>query len=138
MIVTCVVCGRTFKSRASNAKYCSDDCRRKARNQRSREQQKERTPFVKTCVICGRSYESFASNSKYCCRECKKTAERRRKRTRPVRMTVEKAEVFDLCSICGTENIQVEECPICGFLVCSDCRDSSGTCSICTAHAADS
>ena len=138
MIVTCVVCGRTFKSRASNAKYCSEDCRRKTRNLKSQAQRKERTLFVKTCLICGRSFETFTSNKLYCSKECKKTAERRRKKTRPVRMTVEKAEVFDLCSICGTENVQVGECPVCGFLVCSDCRDSSGTCKICAARAADS
>lgn len=131
MIITCVICGRTFKARASNAKYCSDDCRRKAKNLQSRAQKKERTPLHKSCVVCGKPFETFANNKMYCSRECKKAAERARKRTRPIRLIVEKVKVFDLCSICGTENIEVEECPVCGFLVCSDCRVLSGTCKIC-------
>ena len=131
MIVTCVICGRSFNARTSNAKYCSDDCRRKAKNLKSRAQRKERTPLQKTCVICARSFETFANNKMYCSRECKKAAERRRKRARPVRSIVEKVEVFDLCSICGTENVQVEDCPVCGFPVCGNCRDSSGICKIC-------
>lgn len=131
MIITCVICGRTFKARASNAKYCSDDCRRKAKNLQSRAQKKERTPLHKSCVVCGKPFETFANNKMYCSRECKKAAERARKRTRPIRLIVEKVKVFDLCSICGTEKVEVEECPVCGFLVCSDCRDLSGTCKIC-------
>ena len=49
-----------------------------------------------------------------------------KRRARPLRFIVKKKGVFDLCSICGTENVEVEECPVCGFLVCNDCRDLSG------------
>jgi hypothetical protein len=131
MIITCVICGRTFKTRASNAKYCSDDCRRKAKNLKKMERRRERTPYQKTCAFCGESFETIVNHQKYCSIDCKRKAANIRKRMGPVRSIVETKNVFDLCSICGTENIEVEECPVCGFLVCSDCRDLSGTCKIC-------
>jgi hypothetical protein len=131
MIITCVICGHTFNARVSNAKYCSDDCRKKAKNLKSMERTKKRKPFQKTCAFCGESFETLFSTKKYCSIHCKRKAANVKKRKGPVKFRVEKKEVFDLCSICGTENIQVEECPVCGFLVCNNCRDSSGTCKIC-------
>ena len=129
MIITCVICGRTINSRASNAKYCSRA--RKAKNLKSRERRKEIKPFQKTCARCGESFETLVSTKKYCSVYCKRKMANIRKRTGPVRFKVEKKDVFDLCSICGTENVKVEECNDCSFLVCSSCRDSSGICKIC-------
>ena len=142
MIKSCVVCGHSFKAKTSNAKYCSDNCRRYAKNLRSREQRKsERITYHKTCAVCGSSFETFTNNKLYCSKECKRLAslERRRirdrNRPRPKRLTVIKKEsVIDLCSICGNENIEVEVCPVCGFLVCAICRDSSGICKICSSE----
>ena len=139
MIKTCVVCGRSFKARVSNAKYCSDDCRRKAKNLRSRDQRKsQRKTYHKTCTVCGSVFETFTNNKIYCSKECKRSAslERRRirdrNRPRPKRLKLtQKESVVGLCSICGKENVEVEVCPVCGFLVCVSCRDSSGTCKIC-------
>ena len=140
MIKACVVCGRSFKAGSSNAKYCSDDCRRKAKNLRSREQRKsQRKTYHKTCTVCGTPFVTFTNNKIYCSKGCKRSAslERRRIRDRikprPERPKLHQKElVVDLCSICGNENVEVEVCPVCGFLVCARCRDSLGICKICT------
>lgn len=131
MIVKCDIYGHIFNARTSNAKYCSHDCGRKAKNLKSIERRKERKPFQKTCAFCGEPFEPLISIKKYCSIYCKRKAANERKRTGPVRLRVETKEVFDLCRICGTENVKVEECPVCGFLFCSNCRDSSGICKIC-------
>ena len=139
MIKSCVVCGRSFKAGSSNAKYCSDDCRKEAKNLRAREQRKsQRKTYHKTCTVCGSPFETYNNNKIYCAKECKRSAslERRRirdrNRPRPKRLTLtQKESVVGLCSICGNENVEVEVCPICGFLVCEGCRDTSAICKIC-------
>ena len=65
MIKTCPVCNCTFDTNISTKKYCSDRCRRDARNKRKRESRL----YEKKCKYCG---ETFMGNDKtvYCCEDC--------------------------------------------------------------------
>jgi predicted nucleic acid-binding Zn ribbon protein len=136
----CVVCGRVFSPKANNAKYCSDECRLKARAIREKElRDSSRQVYHRTCPICGKSFVTKVVNKKYCSEECSREAKRRRKKQRPKVKPVKldppaKETLRDICSVCGAENVTVEECKVCGFLVCAKCRDSTGTCKICATH----
>lgn len=58
----CEVCGKEFET-SRPAKYCSEDCKKEARNRRV-------TPKVsKVCPICGTEFKG-TSKDKYCSHEC--------------------------------------------------------------------
>ena len=62
MIKTCDICGKKFESKQGGRRYCSHDCRVKAR---------QRYLTERTCVICGKKfmtnkYRPTATCSKSC------------------------------------------------------------------------
>lgn len=67
MIKKCPVCGVEFETNIKNKKYCSDECRKQARNQRKREARLKE----KKCKYCGKT---FIGNDKtvYCSDDCAK------------------------------------------------------------------
>ena len=70
----CEVCGEEFET-SRPAKYCSEDCKKEARNRRV-------TPKVsKVCPICGNEFKG-TSKDKYCSDDCVKLAEARLERGR--------------------------------------------------------
>lgn len=71
----CVVCGKSFISKAAG-KYCSDECRKKAKKEMDiarRYFSKETKGHEEICEICGKSFIAH-SNGKYCSDECRKKA----------------------------------------------------------------
>ena len=75
--IRCGFCGVVFsrfssgKVRAELTLYCSDDCRRLARNFRIR-----KTDFVRSCAHCLSDFTAFASNQKFCGTLCKARSRR--------------------------------------------------------------
>lgn len=71
-VKVCPICGNEFTGRA---KYCSHECKLKAR--RSRYATKaEKAKVVKVCPICGTEFKG-TSKDKYCSDECANTARER-------------------------------------------------------------
>src|SRR5574344_2199598 len=82
----CVVCDKPFEMKSNSSRYCSEECKKEARNLRARERRrKKKKNKVKKCGYCSKEYEPRHSNQKYCSTECKllgkKQIERNRVRT---------------------------------------------------------
>ena len=83
----CVVCDKPFEMKSNNSKYCSEECKKEARNLRARERRRKekKKNKVKKCGYCSREYEQKHGRQKYCSTECKllgkKQSERNRART---------------------------------------------------------
>ena len=95
-IVGCAICGKTFEGKRSDAKYCSEECKKEARNLRLRKRRrKEKKNKVKKCGYCSREYEPKHGREKYCSTECKvlarRQSERNRERTEIKRRVIKKA-----------------------------------------------
>ena len=67
----CEVCDKPFEMKSNNSRYCSEECKKEARNSRVRERRrKEKKNKVKKCAYCSKEYEQIHSNQKYCSTEC--------------------------------------------------------------------
>ena len=67
----CVLCDKPFEMKSNNSRYCSEECKKEARNSRVRERRrKEKKNKVKKCAYCSKEYEQIHSNQKYCSTEC--------------------------------------------------------------------
>ena len=67
----CVVCNKPFEMKSNNSRYCSEECKKEARNLRVRERRrKEKKNKVKKCAYCSKEYKQEHSNQKYCSKEC--------------------------------------------------------------------
>jgi len=64
-IKICVQCGNEFEAKRSDAKFCSDKCRK--RNKRG-------TVETKTCLICGKQFPTDGKRE-YCPGACSETAQ---------------------------------------------------------------
>lgn len=63
MLKNCQFCSKEFEGKTSRAKYCSSNCKEKARVNRNKVQ--------KICANCGRSFMGYAKyNHKYCSVAC--------------------------------------------------------------------
>ena len=135
---TCHICGKEFQSKAHNAKHCSRECKQEAKRKRRISLRGPSKTFSRTCKQCGETFEARTAKKKYCSDECYRlaTAERKRaKRGTLQTKTLKKQseEVFlGLCSVCGTDDVPVSECPECGYLSCDKCHDESRLCSVCS------
>lgn len=92
----CVVCDKPFEMKSNNSRYCSEECKKEARNLRVRERRrKEKKNKVKKCVYCSKAYEQKHGRQKYCSTECKllaqRQSERNRVRTEIKRIVIKKA-----------------------------------------------
>ena len=69
---TCACCGRTFYKEVNNAKkYCTDECRQKAKRQRIAARKGNPQPAEKTCPICGKTFKPLHGyTQKYCGKDC--------------------------------------------------------------------
>lgn len=72
-VKVCPICGNEFTGRA---KYCSHDCKLKARRLRYATKA-EKAKVVKVCPICGTEFKG-TSKDKYCSDECAKSANLRK------------------------------------------------------------
>lgn len=76
----CCNCGKKFPlyDRASNVKYCSDECKKEAAKRRYMEREGAK-PVTRICVVCGKEYQADRRNKGTCSPECayKNSATRR-------------------------------------------------------------
>lgn len=75
----CKICDKIFQPNSSTQKYCSDDCRKLAKNNRRNKYDREflESIKIKQCVICGNEFEvnSRSIRKKYCSEQCRTKAE---------------------------------------------------------------
>lgn len=64
----CECCGNEFIAKRSDARFCSDKCRKKFK----RAEQKQTVKIV--CIICGNEFVQRHGNQQYCSDECSETA----------------------------------------------------------------
>ena len=103
--------GKKFKQYLNKALYCSDKCRREARNRVSRERwwEGEREKYLKkkrksNCVVCGLIYHTFNGRQKTCLKkECQRESHQRGVRVNKGQTAVAVEEVvkikcqYDIC-----------------------------------------
>ena len=129
---TCLICGKTFESKAYNAKHCSHECRLEAKRRRRKVSHKEsRKTYQKDCVLCGKQFDSKWILQKYCSSECYREAGVIRKRllrgnsrNTVKRKRISRVTFRGLCSICGAEDVPVQVCSTCGYLSCKNCHNN--------------
>lgn len=63
----CTICGSSFDSGRTNAKYCSDRCRKKAKYLSGKR--------LTICQYCGREFLASSVTTKYCSQKCSGTAQ---------------------------------------------------------------
>lgn len=92
----CLYCQQSFEPINGKQKYCSDDCKRKRKNESRRK--KEPNPMIQ-CENCGMLFEKKAHNSRHCSEECRCRKETERKLLRRLK----KLHPARICTVCGTE-----------------------------------
>ena len=135
---TCHICGKTFQSLAYNSRYCSRECKLEIKRRRIKSSRGPSKTLHRICVWCGAPFETKVYNKKYCSQECNHLATAERKRTK--RATLQKKTgiklseglFLGLCSVCGSDDVLVLDCPECGYLSCGNCHDKLGICSVCS------
>lgn len=70
--VICQACTRPFDAERSDAKYCSDKCRQRAKRARDRADRWSR------CPVCGEYFHNPTWRKKHCSPKCKQAAYRDR------------------------------------------------------------
>lgn len=61
----CIVCGKPFEAKRSDAKFCGPTCRQ--RNKRG-------SKIKQDCIVCGKPVSIGRGGRKYCSDECSETA----------------------------------------------------------------
>ena len=77
----CKYCGNTFKSSSGNCRYCSEECIKAAKNQRSKDRRNYLTNRKRkdTCAVCVSPItQTKGKPTKYCSAACKQKAYRQR------------------------------------------------------------
>lgn len=64
MIKRCAICGKEFEPKHGNIKFCSDECRKKAK-----EKYKNKHLVTNICYSCGRKFKSRRKR-KFCSDKC--------------------------------------------------------------------
>lgn len=124
----CDICGQEFTPRASNAKYCSSDCKREVDNERRRSTFKEKwgteNPILE-CRYCGKKFRpKNIWHTTYCSKDCNtlywnnesdKQSEARRayKYKKEFGITIEDYDKMFIeqggrCAICGKHHSEIE------------------------------
>ena len=67
----CPICTRVFQVTRNNLKYCSEECRKKSAQQRSRKHREEYKKIYSSsisaiCKWCGRAFRKSKNAQKYC------------------------------------------------------------------------
>lgn len=63
----CGMCGKPFKKKQRNQKYCSGKCYKKALYIK----QKEEKPFTIICKVCGKEFRTHNAAAHLCSRQCR-------------------------------------------------------------------
>lgn len=71
-IMTCEICGKTFKSKVHNAKFCSRRCFLDSLKMKYSQKNKcKNTPITKKCICCGNEFKTTNKSKKYCSEKCR-------------------------------------------------------------------
>jgi len=54
--VTCICCGKLFRSKTPNKRLCSDKCLEEQRKKKMAEHDEKRSCFTASCIICGKMF----------------------------------------------------------------------------------
>ena len=77
----CEVCDKPFEMKSNSSRYCSEECKKEARNSRARERRrKEKKNKDKKCAYCSKEYEQKHGRQKYCSTEGKLLAKKEQDR----------------------------------------------------------
>lgn len=68
-IKNCDICQKKFSYKNKSSKYCSDECRKKARKESSTKSRQKRTATYK-CKFCEKEYKRFRERNGFCTRSC--------------------------------------------------------------------
>lgn len=99
----CEYCGQEFFIKSKRLrKYCTEECRREASNQRERERHN-----VPNRIVCKRCGQEFVTNTKrqqkYCCEECRQQAHRQQMREHHAMARMHLRENKQLLQVAGFE-----------------------------------
>lgn len=72
----CAWCGRCVYYRGHPSRYCSDECRQRARNERRRADSE--LARHRRCVQCGQPFRSSRKDTRYCSARCRVAGHRQR------------------------------------------------------------
>lgn len=67
----CVICGAEFQTTSASSKYCSRECRMRARKPNWTAQSRWGHSYDHICKWCGKPYVSGSPNGDYCTPSCK-------------------------------------------------------------------
>lgn len=83
MKIICPTCGKQFDGNTS-ARYCSADCRKKARNDRVSPKSES------ICQECNKAFVPTKSDAKYCSKKCRRSANYKRNKEQIQQRRIEK------------------------------------------------
>lgn len=95
---TCTCCGTAFVGQDSK-KYCSADCKHRAKLERLRN--RERKVYTKTCACCGKTYQTHHIEQITCSKSCMGMAMRKPEKPKKPRIAATPRQ----CDVCGKEFI---------------------------------
>ena len=74
--VCCALCGKEFLRTYGGQKYCSEECREKAKKEREKKyyQRTKAKILPISCPECGRNFLPVSRRQKYCCTLCTRQA----------------------------------------------------------------
>lgn len=83
-MVVCNICGREFVKTSNSQKYCSDDCKARAKKLQDRHNSRRtyilnkisKPSITATCEYCGREFIKTHGNQKYCSEICSENKNR--------------------------------------------------------------
>lgn len=117
---TCEKCGQQFESRYPNQHYCSDQCKKQAKDARRYARKTTKVDSARAvsnnvCVICKKTFETTSSSKKCCSDACSKiyrnfTLWRRSHKDKDLDYYLENARYHKqkqpvVCKVCGKEFI---------------------------------
>ena len=74
--MNCEYCGRKFAPKTVTQRFCSDDCRCQAADERKAGREKR----LGTCIRCGESFATWRPDRKYCSEDCLQADKREKKK----------------------------------------------------------
>lgn len=83
----CGICGKPFRKRKGNQKYCSDTCSYEALCRRTKAEYHKKAPpkTERTCPYCGIVFMPNTRAQKFCGKECRRLNELENKRINNIR-----------------------------------------------------
>jgi len=130
-IITCVICGKQFKGKTKQQKYCSDECRKEKKRQDARKYAEAKRKLVNKqvkCKECGKEFVPEYGNKRreFCSKLCFKRYNRRiGKAVRRARIKGRPYEMFDPVEIFERDKWR---CQLCGRKTPKPLRGTTDDC----------